>query len=168
MEHPLPFRISGGEPPYVSRIEGCPDWATLFSHQEILAGTAPASDRGRTFFCTYIVTDSGTLTDPQTRSFGLRLVVGSAAPLVLPSAPARTLTIAVWHSEMLPAATGGVGPYAYSVTCAGGQLPPGMGFRPRPGCSPARRARVFAIPAPIRRPTARSPPQPFRRPSRSR
>ena len=29
-----------------------------------------------------------------------------------------------------PAATGGVQPYAYSLTCAGGMLPSGMGFAP--------------------------------------
>ena len=37
---------------------------------------------------------------------------------------------------MLPAATGGVGPYTYSFSCAGGQLPSGMGFAPT--------TRVFA------------------------
>ena len=58
-QHPLPFRISGGFPPYTSSIDGCPDWVTLFPDQGILAGAAPAGERGRTFFCTYVVTDSG-------------------------------------------------------------------------------------------------------------
>ena len=35
-----------------------------------------------------------------------------------------------FHSAKLPTATGGVQPYAYSFTCAGGMLPAGMGFAP--------------------------------------
>ncbi|MDE0458311.1 MAG: hypothetical protein OXI15_13540, partial [Chromatiales bacterium] len=73
--HPLP-RISGGIPPYESSIDGCPDWVTLFPDQRILAGTAPVQDRGKTFLCTYRVTES----DPGFRparsvSYGLRLAV---------------------------------------------------------------------------------------------
>ena len=30
VEHRLPFRVSGGLPPYSSSVEGCPDWVTLF------------------------------------------------------------------------------------------------------------------------------------------
>ena len=29
VEHPLPFRISGGFPPYTSSIDGCPEWKLL-------------------------------------------------------------------------------------------------------------------------------------------
>ena len=57
--HRLPFRISGGFPPYTSSIEGCPEWVTLFPDQGILAGAAPPSAYGRTFLCAYVVTDSG-------------------------------------------------------------------------------------------------------------
>ena len=135
-EDRLPFRISGGVPPYISSIEGCPDWVTLFPDQGILAGTAPASDHGRTFFCSYVVTDSAILIPPQTKSFGLRLVVGSSATLVLPSAAIPPLNIGVYHSAALPAASGGAPPYTYSFTCAGGMLPSGMSFAPA--------TRVFA------------------------
>ena len=58
VEHPLPFRISGGIRPYESSIDGCPDWVTLFPDQGILAGTAPAVDTGKTFLCTFRVTES--------------------------------------------------------------------------------------------------------------
>ena len=133
-EHPLPFSISGGLPPYESRIEGCPDWVTLFSDQGILAGTAPAGDHGKTFVCTYVV-DDASMSFPQSTSFLLRLAVESPAPLVFDSDTDQTfgnLTfgIGVYDSVMLPPAKGGVAPYAYSLTCAGGGLPPGMGFAP--------------------------------------
>ena len=77
VEHRLP-RISGGIRPYKSSIDGCPDWVTLFPDQGILAGTGPAVDSGKTFFCTFRVTES----DPDFRparsvSYGLRLTVGT-------------------------------------------------------------------------------------------
>ena len=117
-EHRLPFRISGGVPPYTSSIEGCPVWATLLPDQGVLAGTAPVGDSGRTFFCTYVVTDSDT--PPERRSYGLRLAVGSpASPVALPSAdvPRRILlNVNHYHSRELPRATGGNAPYTYSRT----------------------------------------------------
>ena len=131
VEHRLPLRISGGIPPYESSIEGCPDWVTLFHDQGILAGTAPASDQGRTFFCTYVVTDSG-ITTPQSTTFGLRLAV-VAPSLVLPSVPAQTFVIGTFRSFTLPVASGGVAPYTYSFRCAGDEmlpLPPGIEFAP--------------------------------------
>ena len=82
-EHRLPFRISGGLPPYDSSIDGCPDWVTLFPDQGILAGTAPDGDQGKTFLCTYRVEDDS-MSFPQSTSFLLRLVVGSPAGLDLP------------------------------------------------------------------------------------
>ena len=95
-QHRLPLRISGGVPPYTSSIEGCPDWVALFPDQGILAGAAPPSAYGRTFLCAYVVTDSGAPDAPpasitrrqQTKSFGLRLVVGSPEILGLPSVSA--------------------------------------------------------------------------------
>ena len=134
VEHRLPFRISGGVRPYESSIDGCPDWVTLFPDQGILAGTGPAVDSGKTFFCTFRVTES----DPGFRparsvSYLLRLTVGSSAPFVslsLPLLSTVSLTVGTFHSEALPAASGGVEPYTYSFTCAGGALPSGMGFAP--------------------------------------
>ena len=133
IEHRLPFRISGGIPPYESSIDGCPDWVTLFPDQGLLAGTAPAGDQGRTFFCTYRVTESDPgFRPPQSVSYGLRLTVGPGDrdALALPTPSRLSLTVGTYHSGALPAATGGVEPYAYSFACAGGQLPSGMAFAP--------------------------------------
>ncbi len=134
-QYQLPFRISGGIPPYTASIEDCPDWVTLFPDQGLLAGMAPTSARGQTFFCQYTVTDSDTLfTGPQTVSFGLRLEVEGLGDLAFRSDPDRplpeTLDLQVnsFASFPLPALMGGVPPYTYAVTCAGGNLPPGMGF----------------------------------------
>ena len=41
VEHQLPFRISGGIPPYDSRVDACPHWVTLFPDQGVLAGARP-------------------------------------------------------------------------------------------------------------------------------
>ena len=77
VEHRLPFRITGGIPPYESSIEGCPDWVTLFPDQGILAGTAPAAEDYTSFFCTYRVTESDPGFRPQRSvTYGLRLKVG--------------------------------------------------------------------------------------------
>ena len=77
VEHRLPFRISGGIPPYESSIEGCPDWVTLFPDQGVLAGTAPVAENDRSFFCTYSVTESDPGFRPaRTVTYGLRLTVG--------------------------------------------------------------------------------------------
>ena len=139
VEHRLPFKFSGGLPPYDSSINGCPDWVTLFPDQGILAGTAPLRDRNQTFFCTYRVTESDPRFRPQKSvPHGLRLTVGSGSTdtLSLPSPTKLSLTVGAYHGAALPAATGGIGPYTYSFTCAGGQLPSGMGFAPE--------TRVFA------------------------
>ncbi len=91
VEHRLPFRISGGIPPYESSIEGCPTWAILFPDQYILAGIAPVQGSG-THFCTYYVTES----DPGFRparsvTYGLRLEVGPAASVTPSSDPSHHL-----------------------------------------------------------------------------
>ena len=134
VEHRLPFRIAGGISPYDLSINGCPDWVTLFPDQRILVGTAPDQDQGKTLFCTFRVTES----DPGVRparsvSYGLNLTVGSVSPLILslpPSSAKLSLTIGIFHSGALPAASGGFQPYTYSFTCAGGALPFGMAFAP--------------------------------------
>ena len=103
---------------------------TLFTDQGVLAGTAPAGAAGRTFFCTYRVTES----DPglqlqQSVTYGLRLIVGSLRDrLSLASPPKQSLVVGTFFTDEFPAASGGVAPYTYAFTCAGGSLPPGMGF----------------------------------------
>jgi len=132
VEHRLPLRVSGGIPPYETVIEGCPGWVTLFPGRGVLAGTRPASDIGRTFFCTYRVTEA----DPGFReqrsvAYGLRLSAGTSAPgLSLPRPGRFGLSVGNFHSAVLPAASGGVRPYRYVLSCVGGALPPGMGFGP--------------------------------------
>ena len=128
----MPLRISGGLSPYTSSIEDCPEWVTLFADQGVLAGTAPVGAAGRTFFCTYRVTESDPGIRPQLSvTFGLRLIVGSPRDgLSLASPGKQSLVVGAFHNEPFPAASGGVAPYTYAFACAGGSLPPGMGFAP--------------------------------------
>jgi hypothetical protein len=138
-EHKLPT-ILDGLLPYEASIEGCPQWVRLLfpdlerPGQRILAGAAPYQDQGKSFFCTYRVTedDSG-FRRQRSVTYGLRLAVGSASVdgLALPPRPHEVnLSVGTFHSEDLKPASGGVRPYTYSFTCAGGELPPGMGFAP--------------------------------------
>ena len=138
VEHRLP-RISGGIRPYESSIDGCPDWVTLFPDQGILAGTGPEVDKGKTFFCTFRVTES----DPGVRparsvSYGLRLTVSSslAEPLKLTQIfedklgdkPGDELTLKIGRRSQtkFQVASGGVAPYTYElVDCV---LPAGLAF----------------------------------------
>ena len=132
VEHRLPLRISGGIPPYESSIEGCPDWVTLLPDQGVLAGMAPADAAGRTFFCTYRVTESDPGFRPQRSvTYGLRIIVGPRDTLsLLPSPGKQSLLVGTFLDEEFPEASGGVAPYTYAFTCAGGSLPPGVGFAP--------------------------------------
>ena len=135
-EHELP-KISGGFLPYETSIQGCPEWVILFPDQGILAGTAPIEDQGKTFFCTYRVTEA----DPGFRprksvSYGLKLAVGSTGSLTLGQPDDISLFVGTFRSVPLDGAEGGIQPYKYEFTCAGGQLPSGMGF--------ARETRIFA------------------------
>jgi len=133
VQHRLPVRISGGVRPYESSIEGCPDWVILIPDQRILAGTAPVADSGKTFFCTFSVTESDPGFRPaRSASYGLQLEVTGipTQPLALPLPGKISLRVETFYSAALVAATGGVQPYTYSLTCAGGMLPSGMGFAP--------------------------------------
>ena len=129
VEHQLPFRISGGIPPYDARVDACPPWVTLFPDQGVLAGARPAGDHDD-YLCTYVVTDSGT--PRRSASYGLRLTVPASLrhPLVLPGVDDQTFIIGTYRSVLLPQASGGVQPYAYELTCPGG-LPAGLHFSER-------------------------------------
>ena len=134
--HRLPT-ISGGFLPYETSIEGCPDWVRLlfpdqrYPAQRILAGIAPIEASGQKYLCTYQVTEADPGFRPrQSVSYGLRLAVGSTGSLTLDAPPKIDLSIDKFHSDPLPQATGGVQPHTYSFTCAGGELPSGMGFAP--------------------------------------
>ena len=135
VEHRLPFRISGGIPPYESSIEGCPGWVTLFPDQGVLAGVAPVEARGNTYFCTYRVTESNPGFRPaRTVSYGLRLVVGATTPLELTqvfdgkSGDELILKIGRRSQTRFQMASGGVSPYTYEL--AGCSLPDGLEFHP--------------------------------------
>ena len=137
VERRLPFRISGGFQPYESSIQGCPDWVTLYADQGILAGTGPIEDQGKSFFCTYRVTEADPGFRPQKSvSYGLNLAVGSTASLTLGAPDDISLSVGTFRSVPLGAAGSGIQPYTYEFTCAGGQLPSGMGFAPE--------TRIFA------------------------
>ena len=98
----------------------------------VFAGTPDARFRDS---CTYTATDRSQPT--KTVSKAVEVEVSSrASTLSLPSPEKLSLTVGTYHVAALPAATGGVGPYTYSFTCAGGQLPSGLGFAPE--------TRVFA------------------------
>ena len=131
VEIALPVVSRGGEPPYRGTIEGCPDWVTLFPDQRILAGTAPASARGETFFCTYQITDSSE-PSPQSASVGLRIVVPDPLlqPLVLPVPSNQKFIIGTFRSVRLPAASGGIQPYTYSIACPVSHQQSGLSFSP--------------------------------------
>ena len=102
----------------------------LFTDQVVLAGTAPAGAAGSTFFCTYRVTESDPGLQPQRSvTYGLRLIVGSRRDrLSLASPVKQSLVVGTFYDQEFPAASGGVAPYTYAFTCAGGSLPPGTGF----------------------------------------
>ena len=55
---------------------------------------------------------------------------GGGQTPALPHLSKVDLRVGTFHDEALPVATGGVQPYTYSFTCAGGSLPSGMGFAP--------------------------------------
>ena len=127
-EHELP-KISGGFLPYETSIQGCPEWVILFPDQGILAGTAPIEDQGKTFFCTYRVTEA----DPGFRprksvSYGLKLAVESTGSLTLGQPDDISLSVGELYNVALPVASGGVQPYEYSFSCGGEEPPPGMSF----------------------------------------
>ena len=132
VERPLP-RVSGGLRPYESSIEGCPDWVALIPDQRILAGTAPIADGGKTFFCTFRVTES----DPgflpaRSVSYGLQLVVTPTQSLkltrIFKNQLDNELTLKIGRRSQIEfqAASGGVAPYTYElVDCT---LPAGLEF----------------------------------------
>ena len=55
----------------------------------------------------------------------------SSNPLSLASAGKQRLVVGTFHDEARPAAAGGVTPHTYTFSCAGGSLPPVIGFAPR-------------------------------------
>ncbi|MDE0354668.1 MAG: Ig domain-containing protein, partial [Deltaproteobacteria bacterium] len=64
------------------------------------------------------------------RAIEVEVTAPATQPLMLPPTTKRSLRVGTFYSAALPAATGGVQPYTYSFTCAGGTLPSGMGFAP--------------------------------------
>ena len=136
-EYRLPFRISGGFQPYERSLDGCPEWVTLLSDQGVLAGTRPVEYRDRSLTCTYRVTEADPGFRPQRSvNWALHLVDGARSSLTLPQPDDIGTSVGTFFSDDLPSASGGIQPHTYSFTCAGGQLPSGMGFAPE--------TRIFA------------------------
>ena len=122
----LPVGV-GGVPPYEYAVTGfiLPSYGISFDPQtRIISGTPT---RTVSDGLTYRVTDSATPANVVTEGFG---VVVAAAPVdLMPTLPASlgtfTYTVGDNVSELLPAATGGDLPIAYSVT---GLFTPGIAF----------------------------------------
>ncbi len=129
---------TGGVWPYTYELE-CPDPppGTLpptsplppglgFGQEtRVLSGTPTAAYQGPN--CTYSVTDSAQ--PPATVSRAVEVEV-TTPNLTLGDPDDISLSVGELHNDPLPEATGGVEPYAYSLTCGGGQLPSGMDFTP--------------------------------------
>ena len=92
----------------------------------IFAGTPDARFRDS---CTYTVVDSSQPAVTVSSAVEIE-VTGGPASLSLPRPSKVSLSVGTFHSEELPAASGGAQPYEYSLTCAGGALPSGMRFTP--------------------------------------
>ena len=93
-EYQLPFSIPGFFRPYESRIEGCPDWVTLYPDQGVLAGRRPPGDLDASF-CTYHVTEADPGFRPaRTVSYGLHIEVGEDGSATRPSDPSYYLDTA--------------------------------------------------------------------------
>ncbi len=117
---------TGGRRPYSYSVSGLPPGIS-FSHSTRRArGTLPTVVVDTTYTVTYSVRDSRSATDSVTFT---AVVVAPAAPpppprLSLPAIPDSRLPSGGSMDTTLPAATGGVPPYRYSVS----GLPPGITF----------------------------------------
>lgn len=117
---------TGGRRPYSYSVSGLPPGIS-FSHSTRRArGTLPTVVLDTTYTVTYSVRDSRSATDSVTFT---AVVVAPAVPpppppLSLPAIPDSRLPSGGSMNTTLPAATGGVPPYRYSVS----GLPPGITF----------------------------------------
>ena len=102
-------------------------------HTRVLAGTPTAAFRDS---CVYTVTDSSNPAEQVSQPVQVTVLATPPPPLTLPTLSDQDLAVGVYRAITLPAAVDGLQPYRYSFTCAGGRLPPGMGF--------ARQTRVLA------------------------
>ena len=103
----------------------------------VLAGTPTAAFRDT---CAYTVTDSSQPAATGSRTFEMTVEglgdLDFQPELLLPDpgpreiAKLQNLQVGEFDTLALPVATGGVSPHTYALACAGGSLPPGMGFEP--------------------------------------
>ncbi len=103
----------------------------------VLAGTPTAAFRDT---CAYTVMDSSQPAATVSRTFDVTVDglgdLDFEPELLLPDpglreiAKLQNLKVGEFDTLALPVATGGISPHTYALTCAGGSLPPGMGFEP--------------------------------------
>ncbi|MCY4428917.1 MAG: putative Ig domain-containing protein, partial [Rhodospirillales bacterium] len=120
---------SGGVQPYTYSFTcaggALPSGMGFAPATRVLAGTPDAAFRDS---CTYTATDSSQ--PAVTVSRAIEVTSAAARPLALPDPPDQEFVIGAFSSVTLRGASGGVQPYTYSFTCAGGALPSGMSFAP--------------------------------------
>ena len=80
--------------------------------------------------CTYSVTDSSQPAATVSVPVEIEVAGPVTGTLALPRLSKVILSVGTFRDEALPFAAGGVQPYTYSLTCAGGSLPSGMSFAP--------------------------------------
>ncbi|UDM48834.1 putative Ig domain-containing protein [Cupriavidus sp. MP-37] len=122
---------SGGTGPYTYTLASgaLPPGMTL-SSAGLLAGTPIA---GGTFNFTVRATDSSTGTGPFSATSGpLALVLGGAAMALSPAPGALSAAAGTPFSQAFTA-SGGTGPYSYSITVNGGIMPSGLTFNSATG-----------------------------------
>ena len=102
-------------------------WA---SRPELAGSPAPRPDASATR-APSSVTDSAQPAETVSQAVEVE-VTGGATPLEFTQVLGKqSLVVGTFYDNELPAAAGGVAPHTYAFTCAGGSLPPGMGFAPR-------------------------------------
>lgn len=118
---------TGGTSPYSYGLRGLPPGISFNAATRVASGTLPTVTRDTTYVITYSATDSAALSTSVTfTSTVLPPPPPPPPPLTLPGIPNFRVPARGVVNTPFPAATGGIGPYAYSLS----GLPPGISFDP--------------------------------------